>query len=63
MRKKQVCPCLTLCTAPTCSCVFVRVVLSKKKKKKKKKKSCVLAGIVTIQYIVPYYLPSCIDMY
>ena len=33
MRKKQVCPCLTLCTAPTCSCVFVRVVLSKKKKK------------------------------
>ena len=34
-RKKQVCPCLTLCTAPTCSCVFVRVVLSKKKEKKK----------------------------
>ena len=36
-RKKQVCPCLTLCTPPTCSCVFVRAVLSKKKKKKKKK--------------------------
>ena len=34
MRKKQVCPCLNKCTAPTCSCVFVRVVLSKKKIKK-----------------------------
>ena len=33
-RKKQVCPCLNLCTAPTCSCVFVRVVLSKKNQKK-----------------------------
>ena len=22
-RKKQVCPCLNLCAAPTCSCVFV----------------------------------------
>ena len=31
MRKKQVCPCLNICTAPTCSCVFVCVVLSKKK--------------------------------
>ena len=40
-RKKQVCPCLTLFTAPTCSCVFVRVVLSKKKPKKK--------GIITHQ--------------
>ena len=27
-RKKQVCPCLNLCTAPTRSCVFVCVVLS-----------------------------------
>jgi hypothetical protein len=35
MRKKQVCPCLNKCTAPTRSCVFVCVVLSKKKKKKK----------------------------
>ena len=35
-RKKQVCPCLTLCTAPTRSCVFVCVVPSKKKKKKKR---------------------------
>ena len=26
--KKQVCPCLNLCTPPTCSCVFVCVVLS-----------------------------------
>ena len=26
-RKKQVCPCLNLRTAPTCSCVFVCVVL------------------------------------
>ena len=34
-RKKQVCPCLNLRTAPTRSCVFVCVVLSKKKKKKK----------------------------
>ena len=29
--KIQACPCVNLCTAPTCSCVFVRVVLSKKK--------------------------------
>jgi hypothetical protein len=28
MRKTQVCPCLNLCTPPTCSCVFVCVVLS-----------------------------------
>ena len=35
MRKKQVCPCLNLRTAPTRSCVFVCVVLSKKKKNKK----------------------------
>ena len=28
MRKKQVCPCLNIYTAPTCSCVFVCVVLS-----------------------------------
>jgi hypothetical protein len=34
-RKIQVCPCVNLCPAPTCSCVFVCVVLSKKKKKKK----------------------------
>ena len=43
-RKKQVCPCLNICTAPTCSCVFVCVVLSKKKKKKKKWMLFVLLG-------------------
>ena len=32
MRRMQVCPCLNLRTAPTCSCVFVCVVLSKKNK-------------------------------
>ena len=36
MRKIQVCPCVTLCTAPTCSCVFVCVVLSKTKNKQKR---------------------------
>ena len=35
MRKKQVCPCQNLRTAPTRSCVFVCVVLSPKKEKKK----------------------------
>ena len=33
-RKIQVCPCVNLCTPPTCSCVFVCVVLSPPKKKK-----------------------------
>ena len=31
-RKIQVCPCVNLCTAPTCSCVFVCVVSSTTKK-------------------------------
>ena len=38
MRKTQVCPCLTLCTAPTCSCVFVCVVLPPPKKENLKQR-------------------------
>ena len=55
MRKTQVCPCLTLCTAPTCSCVFVCVVLSKKKRRRKKgtekkndKKTAIVSAVQTL---------------